>query len=178
MLRRRFLGFGLMLVGFGRRAWAAQLGSAPPSYIPLTAAIRVPLGSVAALWQPSPFVAEAVLPQSSPTPGRRVVLKGVLFRKEAGDATSALTALSVTCPHEQCPVELIIDSERLAKLRGGASGPPMFECGCHFSKFDASQEGAWISGVAYRGLFRFRIGAVSDGNVEINGIEEEALSVL
>ena len=54
----------------------------------------------------------------------------------------------------------------------------MFECGCHFSKFDAVNDGAWISGVAYRGLFRFRIGAVTDGTVEINEIEEEALSVV
>ena len=63
-------------------------------------------------------------------------------------------------------------------MSGNTSGRPLFECACHFSKFDASEEGAWVSGVAYRGLFRFRIGAMSDGVAEIDEIEEEALSVV
>jgi Rieske Fe-S protein len=177
MLRRRFLALVLMLAGFGRRAWA-QAAPDAVRYSALTNPVRIPLESVATLWKPVPFVAETLLPAESATPGRRVLIKGVLFRKEAASAASSLGALCVTCPHEQCPVELITDEERLVKMRGGASGPPMFECGCHFSKFDASQEGAWVSGVAYRGLFRFRIGAIGAGNVEINGIEEEALSVV
>jgi len=89
-----------------------------------------------------------------------------------------LSALSVICPHEQCAVALVTDPERLAKMTGSTTGRPLFECACHFSKFDASEDGAWISGVAYRGLFRFRIGSVTDGTVEINEIEEEALSAV
>src|SRR5215210_5393559 len=170
MFRRAFLGYGLMLAGFSRRVWA-QL-AAPPRFTRLTVPVRIPLDSVAMPWHPAPFVAEAVLPPGTDTPGRRVLIKGVLFRKETADAPAALSALSVVCPHEQCAVALVTDPERLAKMSGNTSGGPLFECACHFSKFDASQEGAWISGVAYRGLFRFRIGGVSDGMVEINEIEE------
>ena len=126
----------------------------------------------------SPFVAEAVTPPGSETPGRRVLIKGVLFRKDTTDNASGLSALSVICPHEQCAVALVTDPERLAKMSGNTTGHPLFECACHFSKFDASAEGAWVSGVAYRGMFRFRIGAVSGGTVEINEIEEEALTVV
>jgi len=177
MFRRTFLGYGLVLVGFTRRAWA-QLTTEPPRYSPLTQPVRIPLESVTTPWRPVSFVAEAVLPPTSGTPSRRVLIKGVLFRKETAD-NSSLSALCVTCPHEQCPVELITDQARLAKMTGSTTTQhPMFECGCHFSKFDASEEGAWISGVAYRGLFRFRVGAVSGGTVEINEVEEEALSVV
>ena len=177
MFRRAFLAYGLMLGGFSRRVWA-QLTTAAPRFTRLTQPVRIPLDSVATPWHPVPFVAEAVLPPDSVTPGGRVLIKGVLFRKETADKTSGLSALSVICPHEQCVVALVTDPERLAKMSGSTTGRPLFECACHFSKFDASEEGAWVSGVAYRGLFRFRIGAVNDSTVEINEIEEEALSAV
>ena len=176
MFRRTFLACGLMLGSFSRRAWA-QLTTAPPRFTPLTQPVRIPLDSVAIAWLPVSFVGESVTPPGSDTPGRRVLIKGVLFRKQSADNASGLSALSVICPHEQCAVALVTDPERLAKVSENTSSHPLFECACHFSKFDASDEGAWISGVAYRGLFRFRIGSVSDGTVEINEIEEEALSV-
>jgi Rieske Fe-S protein len=53
---------------------------------------------------------------------------------------------------------------------------PLFECGCHFSVFDAADEGARLSGEAPRGLYRFRIAGVRDGVAEITEIEEAALS--
>ncbi len=177
MRRRAFFSVGLTLVGLSRRAWA-QLTAATPRFTPLTQPVRIPLDSVALPWRPVSFVGESVTPPGSETPGRRVLIKGVLFRKEIADNSSALSALSVICPHEQCAVALVIDPERLAKMSGNTSGRPLFECACHFSKFDASDEGAWVSGVAYRGLFRFRVGAVRDGIVEIDEIEEEALSVV
>jgi Rieske Fe-S protein len=166
-----------MLDGFSRRVWA-QITTATPRFTKLTQPVRIPLEAVATPWQPAPFIAEAVLPPGSETPGRRVLIKGVLFRKETVDKTSGLSALSVICPHEQCAVALVTDPDRLARMSGNTTGRPLFECACHFSKFDASEEGAWVSGVAYRGLFRFRIGAVSDSTVEINEIEEEALSAV
>jgi len=162
---------------FGRRAWA-QVTNAPPRFIALTNPVRIPLDSVATPWHPAPFVGEAVLPPGSPTPGQRVLIKGVLYRKDTSNDASGLSALSVICPHEQCAIALVTDPERLAKMSGNTSGRPLFECACHFSKFDASEDGAWISGVAYRGMFRFRIAGVADGSVEINEIEEEALSVV
>jgi Rieske Fe-S protein len=180
MLRRRFIGFALMLLGYGRRAWA-QLASATPGYYPLTHPIRIPLDSVSALWRPVPFVAEAVLPQTSPTPGRRVLMNGLLYRRESGDDSSALSALCVTCPHELCQVSLVTDETRLARLAttsGSDKKSPKFVCGCHGSVFDALDDGAWISGPADRGLFNFKVGGITDGTVEIDEVEVETLSVV
>ena len=111
-------------------------------------------------------------------PARRVVINGALYRKGIEDGSSDLSALCVTCPHELCPVALVTDPERLARMSVPEPKYPLFECGCHFSKFDAREDGAWVSGLAYRGLFRFRVGAVSNGTAEITEIEEEALSVV
>lgn len=177
MVRRTFLGAGLVLVGVSRRAWA-QLTAASPGYSPLTRPVEIPLESVATPWHTVPFVAEAVTRPAAGATGRRVLLNGVLFRKAAGDDASALSALCVTCPHEQCQVDIVTDEARLAKITKGAAQHPMFQCGCHFSVFDAMEDGAWVSGVAYRGLFGFRISAVTGGTVQINEVEEEALSVV
>jgi Rieske Fe-S protein len=176
IVRRRFLGFGLMLVGIGRRAWA-QVAGAPSGYAPLTSPVRIPLDSVTTPWHPVPFKAEATSPAAAGAPVRRVVLNGVLYRKATDDRSSSLGALCVTCPHELCPVALVTDPERLVKMGSDAKNP-LFECACHFSKFDAREDGEWVSGVAYRGLFRFLVGTVSTETVEITHIEEEALSVV
>jgi Rieske Fe-S protein len=177
MIRRRFIGVALMLLGYGRRAWA-QLTSASPGYYPLTHQVRIPLDTVSTPWHPVSFVAEAVLPQTSPTPGRRVLMNGVLYRRESGDDSSALSALCVTCPHELCQVDLVTDEARLARLTGSDRKNPKFVCGCHGSVFDALEDGAWISGPADRGLFNFQVGGITNGTVEINEVEEEALSVV
>ena len=167
MNRRIFIAAGLALAGVGRRAWA-QLASpeAPIRYAPLTRPVKLRLEEVATPWQPVPFVAESVASQ------RRVLINGVLFR-----TSTNLSALCVTCPHEQCQVDLVTDEARLARMAGlqGAANP-LFECGCHFSVFDAAREGARVSGESPRGLYRFRIAGVSDGLVEITEIEEVALA--
>jgi Rieske Fe-S protein len=164
--RRLFVGIGLALVGFGRRAWA-QLAdpTGPIRYAPLTRPVTIPIDAVMTPWQPVPFVAEGA------AAGRRVLISGVLFRND-----TALSALCVTCPHEQCQVDLVTDQERLARMSAGAGTRPLFECGCHFSVFDAANEGARIAGEAPRGLYRFRIAGIRDGKVEINEIEAVALS--
>jgi Rieske Fe-S protein len=87
-------------------------------------------------------VAETVTPAGAATPGRRVLLNGVLFRKAAGDGASALSALCVTCPHEQCAVDIVTDEARLARITKGEAKHPVFQCGCHFSVFDAMEDGA------------------------------------
>ena len=164
--RRIFLATGLALAGLGRRAWAQRATpSAPVRYAPLTRAVRIPLDAVAAPWRPVSFVAEAM------TAGRRVLISGVVFRTER-----ALSALCVTCPHEQCQVDLVIDEARLARMLGQTATRPLFECGCHSSVFDAGDEGARLSGETPRGLYRFRVAGVRDGTVEITEIEEVALS--
>jgi Rieske Fe-S protein len=166
-----------MLVGGGRRAWA-QITGAPSRYAPLTRPVRIPLDSVTTPWRPVSFTAEAMTGPAAGAPARRVVINGVLYRKGIEDGSSDLSALCVTCPHELCPVALVTDPERLARMSVPERKYPLFECGCHFSKFDAREDGAWVSGLAYRGLFRFRVGAVSNETAEITEIEEEALSVV
>ena len=100
-----------------------------------------------------------------------MLISGVLFRTD-----TQLSALCVTCPHEQCQVDLVTDEARLARMAGQRAANPLFECGCHFSVFDAAREGARVSGESPRGLYRFRIAGVSDGLVEITEIEEAALA--
>jgi Rieske Fe-S protein len=163
--RRIFLATALALAGFGRRAWAQfATPSAPVRYAPLTNTVRIRLEAVAEAWRPASFVAEAT------AAGRRVLISGVLFR-----TATNLTALCVTCPHEQCQVDLVIDEARLVRMLGQTATRPLFECGCHSSVFDAADEGARLSGESPRGLYRFRVAGVRDGMVEITEIEEIAL---
>lgn len=162
--RRRFIGAAVTLLGFARSAWAQATGGAPIRYAPLSRPVRIPLETVAVPWSPVSFVAEAMAQ-------RRVLVSGVLFRTEKD-----LSALCVTCPHEQCQVDLVTDEARLARMPGSTSSHPLFECGCHLSVFDAADEGARLSGETPRGLYRFRIGSVSEGIVEITEVEAVALS--
>ena len=156
---------GLALLGVGRRAWAQLAGPIAVRYAPLTRPVRIPVDAVSASWRPVPFVAEGM------SQARRVLISGVLFRNVAG-----LSAVCVTCPHEQCQVDLVTDQERLDRMIGRRATHPLFECGCHFSVFDAAEEGSRISGESPRGLYRFRIAGVHDGMVEIAEIEQVALS--
>jgi Rieske Fe-S protein len=166
MNRRVFLACGLALSGAIRRARAQIAASTTPiRYASLTRPVRIPIEAVAAAWHPVPFVAEGMLR------ARRVLISGVLFRTD-----TALSALCVTCPHEQCQVDLVTDEARLARMTERAPTHPLFECGCHFSVFDAAAEGERVSGETPRGLYRFRIASVSGGLVEITEIEEAALS--
>ena len=190
--RRSFIATGLALLGFGRRARAQLVDpSAPIRYAALTRPVKIPVDAVAAPWKPVPFVAEAM---AGP---RRVLISGVVFRRASvaarGDGApqaeralrgagapgltedTQLSALCVTCPHEQCQVDLVTDQERLARMAGQKTTHPLFECGCHFSVFDAAKEGARLSGESPRGLYRFRVTGVRDGMVEITEIEEVAL---
>jgi len=185
--RRIFIASGLALLGLGRRAWAQLANSSPPvRYAPLTRPVKIPAAAVSTPWQPVPFVAEATRSDEPAAPKRaarrRVLISGVLFRafRRAGAPGSIedthLSALCVTCPHEQCQVDLVTDQERLARMMGQKPMNPLFECGCHFSVFDAAQEGARLSGESPRGLYRFRVTGVRDDMVEITEIEEAALS--
>jgi Rieske Fe-S protein len=173
MFRRTFLISGLMLLGFGRRAWARFTGAT--NYLPLTRRVRIPLDQVAQAWRPAPFV-EGVSPTTAARPGRRVLLSGVLFRRATGDDRPELSALCLTCPHEQCPVRLVTDPTQLARITGRTGSHPLFEGGCHGSVFDAMDDGARVSGLTPRRLYRFRVGSVRDGIVEITEVEEDALS--
>jgi Rieske Fe-S protein len=178
MIRRAFLAHGLMLIGFSRQ----------PSvrYARLTAPVRIPLEAVKAPWRPVDFKAEAVAPSAAATQAhlrqgyggqaRRVLLSGALFRRAMGDGPPELSALCVTCTHEQCQVDFIAEPAKLPRTDRVVTHP-VFLCACHSSIFDAADEGAWISGPAPRGLYRFR--ARVDGDVvAIDEVEEDALSAV
>jgi Rieske Fe-S protein len=170
MLRRTFFAIGLALAGLGRRAWA-QLAN-DIRFFPLSRPVRIPLDNVKESWQPVAFTAEAIAPATPKTAQRRVLISGVLFRR-SGD--SSLSALCLTCPHEQCKIDLITEPARLAEMSGGKASTPLFECPCHSSVFDAANDGAKVSGETPRGLYRFHIAGVQEGHVEITEIEEVAL---
>ena len=174
--RRLFIATALALTGVSRRVWAQVAGPATAArYAELTHPVRIAAAQVSTPWRPVPFVAEAVAPAfaargSGPPAARRVLISGVVFRTEA-----RLSALCVTCPHEQCHVDLVTDPARLARISGQKATHPVFECGCHFSVFDAANEGARLSGETPRGLYRFRVTDIGDGMVHITHIEEVAL---
>ena len=172
MFRRTFIACGLMLATF-RRAWA-QSAPIPPRYHPLKSPIRIALDRIATPWTLARFTAEAISPAAD-GPGRRVLISGVLFRRVVPDDRPTLSALCLTCPHEQCQVDLITDEARLAAIKA-APGNPVFECGCHASVFDALNDGAALAGPTPRGLYRFRVQATSDGAAVIDQVEESALS--
>ena len=172
MIRRALIAYGLMLLGGGRWAWA-QVADAPIRYAALSRPVRIPLNAVAEAWQLAPFTAEAVAPAPAGTAGRRVLISGVLLRRPE-PAPMPLTALCLTCPHEQCKVDLVTDPSRLVKI-AGTPARPVFECGCHASVFDPLEDGARLSGESPRGLYRFRISSVTETEVEIGEIEEVAL---
>jgi Rieske Fe-S protein len=141
--------------------------------------VRIPLENVAVPWRPVTFTAEATAPATATTAGRRVLISGALFRRPVPDdrrGAVGLSALCLTCPHEQCRVDLISDPAQVLKITGSADHHPMFECGCHFSVFDALNNGARVAGETPRGLYRFRIARVDDGTVEIDEVEADALS--
>jgi Rieske Fe-S protein len=172
MIRRVFLSHGLMLLGLGRRVWA-QVASTP-RFARLTIPVRIPVGRITGPWRPVPFTAEGVSPPTGDSVGRRVLLYGVLFKREAA-APDDLSALCLTCPHEQCQVEIVSDRARLDTIEGAAAHP-VFLCGCHESVFDAQHDGKWLAGPAPRGLYRFRVTQAGSDAVEINEVEEAALS--
>ena len=179
MIRRTFLVVAFALAGISRRAWT-QTADAAPRYFPLSRPVRIPLADVSQPWRLVSFTAEAMAPTRGNAAGRRVLMSGVLFRRTppADRVESSLSALCLTCPHEQCRVDLITDPSQLVTISGKPDNDPVFECGCHSSVFDARNDGARIAGETPRGLFRFRITSVSDDAVEIGEIEEEALLVV
>ena len=174
MIRRTFLGYGLMLLGRSRRVWA-QAASESVRYSPLASSVRIPLSDLTAPLSPVPFTAEAVLPPAASVPGQRVRLSGMLFRKSTGDDTAErFTALCTICPHESCLVKFVDDPTTASELSEGATSSPVFSCGCHHSAFHGV-DGNKINGPTHRGLYRFRVTDVSEGAVVIGEVEEALL---
>jgi Rieske Fe-S protein len=178
MKRRRFLlATGLGLAGVARRV-SAQFDGTAIRYTRLAEPVRIRAEEVTTLWHAVPFTAEGMAPLTPAAAAHRVLISGVLFRRSGdGEPVSPeqLSAVCVTCPHEQCQVDLVTDAERLTRMTNGSATHPLFECGCHLSVFDALADGARISGETPRGLYRFRIERITQGIVEISEVESVAL---
>ncbi len=173
--RRVFLAT-LALFGAGR-AMLAQ-GRRRLRYASLTRPVRVPLASLATPGRARRFLAQGVSPPSAAIPGEPVRVNGMVARVGAGDDTiDRFKAVCVVCPHEQCDVDFVDDPGQLDPLvieEIGKVTDPVYLCPCHNSTFTMA-EGARLGGPAPRGLYRFRVTAVTDTHVEIGEVEEDVL---
>jgi Rieske Fe-S protein len=175
--RRRFLGCGLLLpfASLARRVWA----QAPAlRFRRLARPVLVPLADVAVPWQPQPFVAQGVTLPSAATPNQPIQVAGMVARTGSGNEPARFGAVCLRCPHEGCDVDFQPDATRLPQeVRdeiGGAVLGAVYVCPCHNSTF-AAADGQRLAGPAPRGLYRFRVTAVSDAAVEIGEVEEDVL---
>jgi len=86
-------------------------------------------------------------------------------------------AVCAVCPHEQCEVDFVTDPsslDPLVRAEIGDVNEPVYLCPCHNSTFTMT-EGERLGGPAPRGLYRFRVTAVTDAAVEIGEVEEDVL---
>jgi len=177
--RRAFLGRWLTLTfaGVSRRLWAQT--SASLRYRPLARPVFVPLADLATPGRARPFVADAVTLSTAATPNQPIRVNGMVVRTAAGDnQPDKFKAICARCPHELCDVDFLADPARLppevAAEIGHPVKDPVYVCPCHNSTFKAD-DGERLAGPAPRGLYRFRVTAVSDAAVEIGEVEEDVL---
>jgi Rieske Fe-S protein len=179
MIRRTFLGQGLMfmLLGMNKRLWAQ--GNAPLRYRPLARPVLVPLAELSAPGRARPFVADAVTLASAAKPNEPIRISGMVVRTAAGDdRPERFHAVAVRCPHEHCDCDFVGDPSALpaevVQEIGRPVKDPVYLCPCHNSTFKVD-DGERLAGPAPRGLYRFRVTRVSDTSVEIGEVEEDVL---
>jgi Rieske Fe-S protein len=173
-------------VFLGRSALAAILSAGAPlraqisrvlRYRPLSQPVVVPLDALSTPWRVRPFTADAVTLPGAASPNQPIRVSGMIVRTAAGDRPDQFSAVCVRCPHELCDVDYVDDPKRLPQDVIGEIGSPVSEpvylCPCHNSTFKV--DGARLSGPAPRGLYRFRVTAVSASAVEIAEVEEDVL---
>ncbi len=175
--RRKFLGLALMLVGAGRRVWAQ--GAALLRYRPLARPVTVPLTDLATPWRARQFVADAVTLPSAASPNHPIRVTGMVVRIAAGDnRPERFSAVCVRCPHEGCDVDFIADPAKLPREVvaeiGQVPTESIYVCPCHNGTFRGAN-GERLAGPAPRGLYRFRVTAVTETAVEIAEVEEDVL---
>jgi len=140
--------------------------------------VVLPLSAVAEPWQSEVFSATCRVPKAKDHSAHDVLLKGVLLRlpaTEASDGAVRVKAFCLMCPHELCYVKLMETGEPARLPPEAKRDHPLFMCPCHSSAFDPLADGARISGPAPRGLYRFRVEVKRD-RVEIREVETAALS--
>jgi Rieske Fe-S protein len=179
VIRRSFLGQGLTLVllGMSRRAWAQ--GAATLRYRALARPVLLPLTELSVPLRARAFVAEAVTLASAAKPNEPIRIAGMVVRTAAGDdRPDRFQAVAVRCPHEHCDCDFIGDPSRLpaevVQEIGRPIKEPVYLCPCHNSTFKV-EDGERLGGPAPRGLYRFRVTAVSATAVEIGEVEEDVL---
>jgi len=165
----------LALIGAGRTLWAQ--GRQRIRYRPLTRPVLVPLASLATPGRARRFVAQGVSPPSAAIPGERLRINGMVARVAAGDDADCFKAVCVVCPHEQCDVDFVADPGQLDPSvveEIGEVRDPVYLCPCHNSTFTMAG-GERLGGPAPRGLYLFRVTAVTGTHVEIGEVEEDVL---
>ena len=175
--RRAFLAGGAwaILLGFSRtlRAQVSRLFR----YRPLAQPVVIPFDALSVPWRVRPFTAEAVTLPSAAMPNQAIRISGMIVRTAPGDRPEQFSAVCVRCPHELCDVDFVDDPKRLPQEVIGEIGravtEPVYLCPCHNSSFKV--DGERLSGPAPRGLYRFRVTAVSAASVEIAEVEEDLL---
>jgi Rieske Fe-S protein len=166
-----------MLLGVSRRAWAQ--GAAPLRYRPLARPVLVPLAELSTPLKARQFVAEGVTLASAAKPNQPIRISGMVVRTASGDdRPDRFQAVSVLCPHEHCDCDFIGDPSTLpaevVQEIGHPVKEPVYLCPCHNSTFKV-EDGERLGGPAPRGLYRFRVTAVSATAVEIGEVEEDVL---
>ena len=173
--RRQFLtGLLLTVAGIGRRAWAQAL-----RFRPLARPVSVPLAGLATPWRARPFIADGVTLSSAATPDQPIRISGMIVRTSAdGNQPERFAAVCVKCPHEGCEVDFLPDPAKLPPEVTADIKEPLehgvYLCPCHNSTFRADT-GARLAGPAPRGLYQFRVTAVTDAAVEVAEVEEDVL---
>lgn len=148
MARAPLLGRRTALAGAGAAVLASPARGAAPAFTPLKSAVRLPLAALASPWSSVTFRA-----RFTKSNGEDSLAPGIAVRTPSG-----LRAWCAYCPHELCVLKLE-DSHRL-------------RCPCHFSMFDPAAGGAWISGPAPRGAWRFAAHE-EGGDLVVTAIEAE-----
>lgn len=175
--RRTFVARGALAALFGFGATARAQISRVFRYRPLSQPVAVALDAVAIPWRVRPFIADAVTLPSAATPNQAIRISGMIVRTAAGERPDRFSAVCVRCPHELCDVDYVDDPKRLPQEVVNEVGRPLTEpvyvCPCHNSTFKV--DGERLSGPAPRGLYRFRVTAVSAAAVEIAEVEEDVL---
>ena len=169
-------GFGVVLLGLGRRLWAQGF---PLRYQPLARPVAIPLANLATPGRAFPFVADGVTLASAAIPNQPIRITGMVVRTGAGDdQPERFKAVCVKCPHEGCDVDFVAEPGRLppeiVNEIGHAVTEPVYVCPCHNSTFKAD-DGERLAGPAARGLYRFRVTGVNATFVEIAEVEEDVL---
>jgi Rieske Fe-S protein len=177
--RRAFFGQSLAVVFLSLSRRLGSQASGPLRFRPLARPVLIPLSELSTPWRARPFVADAVTLPSAAKPNEPIRISGLIVRTRTGDAgPDGFSAVCVLCPHEHCDVDFMADPKGLPPEVVQEIGRPVTDavylCPCHNSTFSA-EDGGRLGGPAPRGLYRFRITAVTSAAVEIGEVEEDLL---